>query len=103
MDQKQAFAQMQNLMSLNGDNGDDFLGGLVIFSAVFTEFALADILFAEGDKIRAAIDTASPAQLAEINNAVARVLDQICCIEKRVVEKIELGIDLRNGNGYGAA
>ena len=38
-------------------------------------------------------------ELADVDNSVANVLDQVCCIEKQVVKKLELGIDLRNGNG----
>ena len=36
------------------------------------------------------------AELADVDNSVAKVLEQVCCIEKQVVKKIELGIDLRN-------
>ncbi|WP_210469689.1 hypothetical protein [Sporosarcina sp. 6E9] len=97
MDQRQAFAHMQNLMGISEGNGD-FLGDLVIFSAVLTEFALTDILFAEADKIRAAIclPDVTADQLASVDTSVSQVLEQICCIEKRVIGKIDRGIELRN-------
>ena len=97
MDHRQVFANMQTATNL-GNISDESLGGLVIVSALFTEFALTDILFAEADKIRAAIDTIgiTPGELAEIDNSVARVLDQVCCIERRIAEKIDRGIELRN-------
>ena len=99
MDHKQVLSNMQTSMSL-GNAGDDSLGGLVIISALITEFALARILFAEGDKIDEAVDrgaTVSIDDLVAVDDSVARVLDQVCCIEGRVVDKIKLGIKLRNG------
>ena len=50
MDQRQVFANMQTSMSI-GNASDESLGGLVIVSALFTEFALTDILFAEAAKL----------------------------------------------------
>ena len=53
MDQRQVFSNMQTTMSIV-DTDDDVLGAFIIGSALFTEFALAGILFAEADKIDAA-------------------------------------------------
>ncbi len=104
MDQRQVFSNMQTSMGI-GDTNDNALGGLVIVSALFTEFALLGILDAEEDKIRFAldIDDVTAEELADVDRSVAKVLEEICCIEKQVARKIELGIDLRNGtgNGYG--
>jgi len=98
MEQRKAFSNMQTAMTL-GDTNSNALGGLVIISSLLTELALTDILFAEADKIRAAADlnNATAPQLAEVDNSVARVLDQVCCIERRVIEKIDRGIEIRNG------
>ena len=91
---------MQTTMSI-GETNDNALGGLVIVSALLTEQALLGILSAEEDKIRFALDFpgVTPEQLALVDDSVANVLDQVCCIEKQIVKKIELGIDLRNGGG----
>ena len=102
MDQRQVFSNLQTTMSI-GDTNDNALGGLVIVLALFTELALLGILDAEEDKIRFAleIEDVTAEELADVDNSVARVLEQVAAIEKQVAKKIELGIDLRNGNGNG--
>ena len=102
MNQRQVFSNMQTTMSI-GDTNDNALGGLVIVSALLTELALLGILAAEEDKILFALEIpgVTAEELADVDNSVARVLKQVCCIEKQIVKKIELGIDLRNGNGNG--
>ena len=93
MDQRQVFSNLQTSMGI-GDTNDNALGGLVIVSALFTEFALLGIIDAEEDKIRAALDVDVTAEeLADVDSSVAKVLEEVCCIEKQVVKKIELGID----------
>ena len=96
MDHKQVLSNMQTSINL-GNTNDFSLGGLVIVSALITEFALTRILFAEADKIDEAVEMngVTIPQLVAIDDSVARVLDQVCCIEKRVVEKIYRGISLR--------
>ena len=100
MDHKQVLSNMQTSMSL-GNTGDDSLGGLVIISALITEFALARILLSEGDKIDEAVgreNGVSIEDLVDIDESVAKVLDKVCCIEEHVVDKIKLGIKLRNSD-----
>ena len=101
MDQRQVFSNLQTSMGI-GDTNDNALGGLVIVSALFTELALLGILDAEEDKIRFALDIedVTAEELADVDNSVAKVLEQVCCIEKQVARKIELGIDLRNGMNW---
>lgn len=99
MDHKQVLSNMQTSMNL-GNTGDDSLGGLVIVLALITEFSLARILFAEGDKIDEAVGRGAEVSiddLVDIDESVAKVLDKVCCIEEHVVDKIKLGIKLRNG------
>lgn len=98
MDQRQAFSNLQTTMSM-GDTTDSALGGAIILSAFFTELALLGVIVAEEDKIRFALDypEVTPEQLAEVDRSVAKVLEEVCCIEKQVVKKLELGIYLRNG------
>jgi NTP pyrophosphatase (non-canonical NTP hydrolase) len=101
MDQRQALSQMQNLMNF-GNNDDDSLGKLIIISAVLTELFLLGIISAETAKIREALESGFDAdELADIDNSVADVLAQVCCIEKQIAKKIELGIELRDGKGHG--
>ena len=102
MDQRKVFSNMQTSLNI-GDTDDNALGGLVIVLALLTELALLGILSAEEDKIRFALDIedVTAEDLADVDNSVAKVLKQVCCIEKQVAKKIELGIDLRNGNDNG--
>jgi hypothetical protein len=101
MDQRKALSQMQNLMNL-GNNDDDSLGKLIIISAVLTELSLLGIISAETAKIREALESGFDAdELADVDNSVANVLEQVCCIEKQIAKKIELGIELRDGKGHG--
>ena len=50
MDQRQAFSNMQTSMSI-GDTNDNALGGLVIVSALFTEFALTEFCLLKRTKL----------------------------------------------------
>ncbi len=77
-----------------GQCGDSHLGGAIVISALFTEWALTDLIFAEADKVRAAICKCDCAGLVLVDNSVANVLEQVNNIECRVIEKLELGIDL---------
>lgn len=97
MDHKQVLSNMQTSMNL-GNTSDNSLGGLVIVSALITEFALAEILFAEAEKIKTATyaNEVNVNDLANLDHSVAAVLDQVCCIERRIVEKIDRGITLRD-------
>ncbi|MCA0972332.1 hypothetical protein LCM20_17120 [Halobacillus litoralis] len=84
--------------------GNDGLGGLIILSALLTEFKLAEVIGAEAKKIKAAthyVTHNSPTEtamndLVEIDNSVRGVLDRVCCIEEKVVEKLRIGARLRN-------
>lgn len=98
MDQNKAFTNVQAAMNL-ANTGEDTLGALVIFSGVVTELALADILFAEAEKIETAVEdnNTSVEDLTNLDNSVANVLEQICCIEKQIVEKIKQGRYIMNG------
>jgi len=98
MNKNNTFTNVQAAMNL-ANTGEDILGGLVILSGVFTEFALAEILFAEAEKIEAAVENNSTdvEGLTYLDNSVAKVLEQVCCIEKQIVEKIKQGRYIMNG------
>ena len=97
MIQNNALTNVQAAMNL-ANTGEDILGGLVILSAVVTEFALADLIFAEAGKIEAAVESnANVGDLISLDQSVANVLDQVCCIEKQIVEKIKQGRYIMNG------
>lgn len=71
------------------------LGGAIVVSALATEWALVDLICAEADKVRAAsCADCSCNGLAAVDDSVANVLTQVNNIECRVIEKLELGIDL---------
>lgn len=87
------------------------LGGLVILSAVFTEFCLSDIICAESNKVNSAVrwyysnsaDSDSSLQypnrleqLARLDDSVGNVLDKVCCLEGQINRKIEQGRAIRN-------
>lgn len=79
------------------------LGGLVILSALLTEFKLAEVVGAEAKKIKAAThyvthhynSETALSDLKDINDSVQGVLDQVCCLERQVNRKIFQGRRLR--------
>ncbi|TGB01264.1 hypothetical protein [Halobacillus salinus] len=83
--------------------GDRGLGGLVILSALLTEFKLAEVIGAEAKKVKAAAhyvthhcdSETALSDLKEINDSVQGVLDQVCCLERQVNRKIFQGRRLR--------
>lgn len=92
------FEKINTTMDLASTANDDVLGGVVILSAVFTEFCLADLICAEADKVEKALykDSGVP-ELTDLDNSVANVLKQICCIEEQINKKIEQGRAIKKG------
>lgn len=78
-----------------GQCSTHLLGGAIVVSALATEWALVDLICAEANKVRAAsCSGCGCADLAAVDESVAHVLEQVNNIECRVIEKLELGIDL---------
>ncbi|MGM8366662.1 hypothetical protein ACLIBG_14495 [Virgibacillus sp. W0181] len=97
MSNQDVFSKINTTMDLASNTNSNGLSGLIILSAIYTEFCVADLICAEADKVDYAIDsTATVGDLVNLDNSVAGVLDQLCCIERQVNEKIAQGIQLRS-------
>ena len=77
------------------NNGHD-LGEWVILSAVYMELVLAGILKEEKNKMANfnELDNLEAKDYIEFDEKVANVLEHACCLEKKIVEKIELGMEI---------
>lgn len=105
MSNREVFNNMETAMEMASGNGNRVLGGLLILSAVYTEFQLGDLISAEADKVNYAVefaqanaDTNFITELATLDDSVANVLDKVCCIEKQVNRKIEQGRELKENS-----
>lgn len=102
-ERKEVMAMVDEASQAADSMSNDTLGGLLILSALLTEFKLAEVIGAEAKKIKAAThyttschgDTAMN-DLKEINKSVADVLHEVCCIERQVNRKIWQGRRLMN-------
>lgn len=90
---------------------DNVLGTVLIILALLTELGVISIIYEEADKLDAAIDYAFNnirpigkfnggnnvlGEIAEVNESVADVLKELCCLKEAVIKEIKLGIFLRN-------
>jgi len=103
--------QVMGVAQRNTGLSDDVLGTILVILALITELGVIAVLFEEADKIDAAVDYAFGAGaanfgggnnnnvlegIAEVNESVADVLKELCCLKEAVIKELKLGIYLRN-------
>ncbi|MHA6253447.1 hypothetical protein [Oceanobacillus sp. CAU 1775] len=102
------FNQMMN--ATEGTSGSEIervLGFFILIGAIEEKFALADLMEAEANKVDAVADayrngcaTQAPTvgELQAVNDSVASVFENLCCVMEAINNQIDRGLGLLNEN-----